>query len=127
MRAALAGGDASPAPHGYGASSAAPVPRNDDDLLRALVGIAMRGQKPDAVVVELSGVADPTPVLTTLLERSVRAAFRVTTLVAVVDARHVLRTLQDHPEAPGGLIRLVRERRDLAASAATARAFNAAC
>ena len=70
-----------------------------DDLLRALVGIAMRGQKPDAVVVELSGVADPTPVLTTLLERSVRAAFRVTTLVAVVDARHVLRTLQDHPEA----------------------------
>ncbi|WP_221091001.1 CobW family GTP-binding protein [Deinococcus aquaedulcis] len=70
-----------------------------DDLLRALVTIAMRDQKPDAVVVELSGVADPTPVLTTLLERSVRAAFRVTTLVAVVDARHVLQTLREHPEA----------------------------
>ncbi|GHG37352.1 cobalamin biosynthesis protein CobW [Deinococcus indicus] len=70
-----------------------------DDLLRALVTIAMREQKPDAVVVELSGVADPTPVLTTLLERSVRAAFRVTTLVAVVDARHALQTLREHPEA----------------------------
>ncbi|GBF06889.1 cobalamin synthesis protein, P47K [Deinococcus aerius] len=70
-----------------------------DDLLRALVTIALREQKPDAVLVELSGVADPTPVLTTLLERSVRAAFRVTTLVAVVDARHALQTLQDHPEA----------------------------
>ena len=70
-----------------------------DDLLRALVTIAMREQKPDAVVVELSGVADPTPVLTTLLERSVRVAFRVTTLVAVVDARHALQTLREHPEA----------------------------
>lgn len=70
-----------------------------DDLLRSLVTIGMREQKPDAVLVELSGVADPTPVLTTLLERSVRAAFRVTTLVAVVDARHALQTLQDHPEA----------------------------
>ncbi|WP_412027847.1 CobW family GTP-binding protein [Deinococcus yunweiensis] len=70
-----------------------------DDLLRALVTIAMREQKPDAVVVELSGVADPTPVLTTLLERSVRAAFRVSTLVAVVDARFVLQTLREHPEA----------------------------
>ncbi|GAA5533453.1 GTP-binding protein [Deinococcus aluminii] len=70
-----------------------------DDLLRALVTIALREHKPDAVLVELSGVADPTPVLTTLLDRSVRAAFRLTTLVAVVDARHVLQTLQDHPEA----------------------------
>ncbi|BDP40630.1 cobalamin biosynthesis protein CobW [Deinococcus aetherius] len=70
-----------------------------DDLLRSLVTIAMREHRPDAVLVELSGVADPTPVLTTLLERSVRAAFRVTTLVAVVDARHVLQTLREHPEA----------------------------
>ncbi|SMB89739.1 CobW family GTP-binding protein [Deinococcus hopiensis] len=70
-----------------------------DDLLRSLVTIALREEKPDAVLIELSGVADPTPVLTTLLERSVRAAFRVTTLVAVVDARHVLQTLRDHPEA----------------------------
>ncbi|GGL70888.1 cobalamin biosynthesis protein CobW [Deinococcus aerolatus] len=70
-----------------------------DDLLRALVTISMRDTKPDAVIVELSGVADPTPVLATLLERGVRAAFRVTTLVAVVDARHVLHTLREHPEA----------------------------
>ncbi|ABF44501.1 CobW family GTP-binding protein [Deinococcus geothermalis] len=70
-----------------------------DDLLRALVTISLREQQPDAVLVELSGMADPTPVLTTLLDRSVRSAFRVITLVAVVDARHVLQTLHDHPEA----------------------------
>ncbi|MEF2279025.1 GTP-binding protein [Deinococcus sp. YIM 134068] len=70
-----------------------------DDLLRSLVTLSLREQRPDAVLVELSGVADPTPVLATLLERSVRAAFRVTTLVAVVDARHVLQTLREHPEA----------------------------
>lgn len=70
-----------------------------DDLIRALVSIAMREQKPDAVIVELSGVADPTPVLTTLLDAAVRAAFKVTTLVAVVDARFVLQTLREHPEA----------------------------
>ena len=70
-----------------------------DDLLRALVSIAMREQKPDAVIVELSGVADPTPVLTTLLDAAVRSAFALASLVAVVDARYVLQTLQDHPEA----------------------------
>ena len=43
------------------------------------------------------------------------------------NAEQAQQWLQDHLEAPGGLIRLVRERRDLAASAATVRAFNAAC
>ena len=70
-----------------------------DDLLRALVTIGMREHQPDALIVELSGVADPAPVLSTLLERSVRAAFRLSTLVAVVDARHILQTLSEHPEA----------------------------
>ena len=70
-----------------------------DDLVRALVEIGLRPQRPDAVIVELSGVADPTPVLATLLDRAVRAAYRVVTLVAVVDARHALSTLRDHPEA----------------------------
>lgn len=70
-----------------------------DDLLRALVTISLREHKPDALIIELSGVADPAPVLSTLLERSVRAAFRLNTLVSVVDARHVLQTLREHPEA----------------------------
>ncbi len=96
-----------------------------DDLLRALVTISMREQKPDAVIVELSGVADPTPVLATLLERGVRAAFRVTTLVAVVDARHVLQTLREHPEAARQLAYanvVVLNKTDLAEPEALARA-----
>lgn len=43
------------------------------------------------------------------------------------NAEQAQQWLQNHPDAPGGLTRLVRERRDLAANAATARAFNAAC
>lgn len=70
-----------------------------DDLLRSLVTIAMRETRPDAVIIELSGAADPTPVLATLLDAAVRPAFALTTLVAVVDARYALQTLQDHPEA----------------------------
>lgn len=96
-----------------------------DDLLRALVTISMRDAKPDAVIVELSGVADPTPVLATLLERGVRAAFRVTTLVAVVDARHVLQTLREHPEAARQLAYanvVVLNKTDLAGPEALARA-----
>ncbi|CAM3759794.1 CobW family GTP-binding protein [Deinococcus frigens] len=96
-----------------------------DDLLRALVTISMRDHKPDAVIVELSGVADPTPVLATLLERGVRAAFRVTTLVAVVDARHVLQTLREHPEAARQLAYanvVVLNKTDLADPEALARA-----
>lgn len=70
-----------------------------DDLVRALVTIALREQKPDAVIVELSGVADPVPVLETLLDPSVRAAFAVSSLVTVLDARHALQTLQEEVEA----------------------------
>ena len=70
-----------------------------DDLLRALVELSLRGERPDALLIELSGVADPTPVLSTLLDRAVRASFRLTGLVAVVDARNALQTLREHPEA----------------------------
>ncbi|ADV66262.1 CobW family GTP-binding protein [Deinococcus maricopensis] len=70
-----------------------------DDLLRALVTLAMRAEPPAHVLIELSGVADPVPVLATLLEPQVRAAFRTDALVAVVDARHALRTLTENPEA----------------------------
>lgn len=69
-----------------------------DDLLRALVTLAMRPEPPAHVLIELSGVADPVPVLGTLLEPQVRAVFEAQALVAVADARNLRRTLQENRE-----------------------------
>lgn len=68
------------------------------DLLRALVTLALREVRPAHVLIELSGVADPVPVLGTLLEPQVRAAFRVGSLVAVADAAQLRRTLAEYRE-----------------------------
>jgi len=69
-----------------------------DDLLRALVTLALREVRPAHVLIELSGVSDPVPVLGTLLEPQVRAAFRVGSLVAVADAAQLRRTLAEYRE-----------------------------
>lgn len=74
-----------------------------EDLLVALVQLARRGQSeggpPAHVLVELSGVADPVPVLHTLLDPEVRQVFRVDSLTTVADARHLVQTVQENPEA----------------------------
>lgn len=74
-----------------------------EDLLRALLILATRaeqgGQVPDGVLIELSGVADPVPVLHTLLDPDVKAVFRLSGLVTVVDSRHLTTTLSENPEA----------------------------
>lgn len=78
-----------------------------DDLIRALVLLAQRGQDqggaPAHVLIELSGVADPLPVLQTLLDPGVRAVFRLDGLVTVTDARNLLQTLQENPEGAAQL------------------------
>ena len=70
-----------------------------DDLVSALVKLALRDEPPEYVLIELSGLADPVPVLQTLLDGDVRAVFELDGLVTVVDARNFYTTLQDHPEA----------------------------
>ncbi|WP_344983172.1 GTP-binding protein [Deinococcus rubellus] len=70
-----------------------------EDLVVSLVNLALRETPPEHVLIELSGLADPVPVLQTLLDPQVRAVFELDGLVTVVDARHFYQTLQDHPEA----------------------------
>lgn len=70
-----------------------------DDLLRALVRLAARERAPEYLLIELSGLADPAPVLQTLLGPEVRAVFDIDGLVTVVDAAHFGRTLRQNPEA----------------------------
>lgn len=70
-----------------------------EDLVASLVKLAMRETPPEYVLIELSGLADPVPVLQTLLDPQVRAVFEIDGLVALVDARHFHRTLRENAEA----------------------------
>ncbi|MFC6591067.1 CobW family GTP-binding protein [Deinococcus lacus] len=69
-----------------------------DQLREALVLLALRPEPPEHVLIELSGVADPSPVLATLLEPEVSAVFELDSLITVVDARNLARSLTENPE-----------------------------
>jgi len=69
-----------------------------EDLLAALVKLAVRGTPPEGVLIELSGVADPLPVAQTVLDPYVRALFELDSLVGVTDARNLWRTVEENPE-----------------------------
>lgn len=69
-----------------------------DDLVGSLVKLAMRETPPEYVLIELSGIADPVPVAQTLLDPYVKSLFELDGILAVADARNLLRTLSDHPE-----------------------------
>lgn len=68
------------------------------DLIEALVNLASRSQRPEYILIELSGLADPVPVMQTLLDPQVRAAFELDGLITVLDARNFFTTLEQNPE-----------------------------
>lgn len=70
-----------------------------EDLVASLVRLGLRSEPPEYVLIELSGLADPVPVLQTLLDPQVSAVFELDGLVTVVDAKHFFQTLRDNPEA----------------------------
>jgi len=69
-----------------------------EDLLAALVKLAVRATPPEHVLIELSGVADPLPVAQTVLDPYVRALFELDSLVGVADVRNLSRTVEENPE-----------------------------
>ena len=69
-----------------------------EDLVRALVLLARAPNPPEYVLIELSGLADPVPVLQTLLDPEVRAVFETDGLITVVDARNFFSTLEQNSE-----------------------------
>lgn len=92
------------------------------DLLRALDGLWRRRARGradfDRVVIETSGLADPVPILQTLIVDPVAAArFRLDGVVTLVDAVHGAATLEVAPEAVRQVAmadRLVVSKTDLA-------------
>lgn len=70
------------------------------DLIRTVQNLMKRKGAFDAIIVETTGVADPAPVAQTFfMDEDVRAAAKLDAVVTVVDARHVLRRLEDTEEA----------------------------
>ena len=70
------------------------------DLIQALVRLLERPQRPQRVLIETSGLADPGPILRTLMaEPAVCERFGLAGVACTLDAVLGLATLRQHPEA----------------------------
>jgi G3E family GTPase len=72
-----------------------------DDLVVACLGLLQRPEPPEHLLIELSGVSDPVPVLNTFLETDLGAIFSLSSALAVVDAEQL-------PRLPGEMADLAR-------------------
>lgn len=72
------------------------------DLVRILERLMKRREQFERVVIETTGLADPSPVAQTFfLDEDLAGSFLVDAIVTLVDARHVVQHLEDgSPEAP---------------------------
>ncbi len=65
------------------------------DLIRILGNLMKRRNKFDAIIIETTGLADPTPVAQTFFaDDEMKAAFGLDAIVTVVDAKHVWQHLE---------------------------------
>ncbi len=60
-----------------------------DDLVGACLEMLRRPEPPEHLLIEMSGVSDPVPVLNTFLETDLGAVFRLSSIMTVVDAEQL--------------------------------------
>ena len=60
-----------------------------DDLVGACLDLLQRPEPPEHLLIEMSGVSDPVPVLNTFLETELAAVFFLNSILAVVDAEQL--------------------------------------
>jgi G3E family GTPase len=60
-----------------------------DDLVGACLGLLQREEPPEHLLIELSGVSDPVPVLNTFLETDLGAIYSLSTVLSIVDAEQL--------------------------------------
>ncbi|MGB7476520.1 MAG: GTP-binding protein [Polyangiales bacterium] len=72
-----------------------------DDLVGACLGLLRRPEAPEHLLIELSGVSDPVPVLNTFLETQLAHVFSFNSILSVVDAEQL-------PQLEGEMARLAR-------------------
>lgn len=74
-----------------------------DDLVKTLSNIASSGLELDGVLLELTGAADPAPVVQTFFVKDeIRPFFTIDNVVALVDAKHAIRQFDEAKEDPEG-------------------------
>ena len=70
------------------------------DLIRILVGLMKRKEKFDAIIIETTGLADPSPVVQTFfVDEDVKEKTRLDSITTVVDAKHIAQRLKVSNEA----------------------------
>jgi G3E family GTPase len=70
------------------------------DLIRVVEGLMKRPGNFDGILVETTGLADPAPVAQTFfMDDDVKAKAKLDAVVTVADAKHLLGSLKDSPEA----------------------------
>ncbi len=70
------------------------------DLIRIVAGLMKRKDRFDGIIVETTGLADPSPVAQTFfMDEGVRRNTTLDAIVTVVDAKHLLARLEDSHEA----------------------------
>lgn len=72
----------------------------NDDLVKVLNDLLGRENKPDHVIVETTGIADPAPVaLSFLSDPEIQRVFRLDAIITLVDASHIEQQLEDQEVA----------------------------
>jgi G3E family GTPase len=68
------------------------------DLIKSLNDLINRKKRFDYVIIETTGLADPSPVAHTFMASELKEKLRLDGIVTVVDARHLEKELNDGPE-----------------------------
>ena len=68
------------------------------DLIRSLKDLIQRQKRFDYVIIETTGLADPSPVAHTFMASELAEHLRLDGIVTVVDARHLEKEMNDGPE-----------------------------
>jgi len=70
------------------------------DLIRILNRLAKRKDPLDAILIETTGLADPGPVAQTFFtDADIKDAYRLDSIVTVIDAKHIWQHIDNAPEA----------------------------
>ncbi len=69
------------------------------DLVKSLANLFQKQKRFDYVLVETTGLADPSPIAHTFFMPELKAKLRLDAIVTVADAKHLEKELMDAPEA----------------------------
>ncbi|CAB1103553.1 unnamed protein product [Ectocarpus sp. CCAP 1310/34] len=80
------------------------------DLVKALVNFLDRRDTFDCILLETTGIADPSPIVATFnQDMDVKANYRVDSVLCLVDAKNILRQLSRTSQEPGAVNEAVQQ------------------